>query len=104
MYCIKCSLKFNEKYAFELHLSLKHGQKIQVKTEPEIYKEKSHEPQISEKSFSDHVESKSPTTLRLATLKMKQKQGWTAKVNQILMQWKVMNASFAVTAFQTRFS
>ena len=70
----------------------------------EIYKEKSHEPQISEKSFSDHVESKSPTTLRLATLKMKQKQGWTAKVNQILMQWKVMNASFAVTAFQTRFS
>ena len=57
LYCNKCSLKFNEKYAFELHLSLKHGQKIQVKTEPEIYTEKSHEPQISEKSFSDHVES-----------------------------------------------
>ena len=36
---------------------LKHGQKIQVKTEPEIYAEKSHEPQMSEKSFSDHVES-----------------------------------------------
>ena len=43
LYCIKCSLKFNEKYAFELHLSLKHGQKIQVKTKPE--------------SYTDHVES-----------------------------------------------
>ena len=57
VYCKKCTLKFNEKYVFQLHLSLKHRQKIQVKTEPEFYKEKSHEPQISEKSISDHVES-----------------------------------------------
>ena len=60
LYCEKCSLKFDKKYAFDLHLSLKHGQKIHVKTEPEIYTEKSHVPQMSEKSFSDHVESEKP--------------------------------------------
>ena len=57
LYCEKCSLQFDKKYVFDLHLSLKHGKMIQVKTEPEIYTEKSQEPQMSEKSFSDHVES-----------------------------------------------
>ena len=34
LYCEKCSLQFNKKYVFDLHLSLVHGKEIKVKTEP----------------------------------------------------------------------
>ena len=57
LYCEKCYLQFDKKHVFDLHSTLKHGKKIQVKTEPDIYTEKSHKPKMSEKSFSDHVEN-----------------------------------------------
>ena len=55
LYCEECSLQFDKKLLFDLHISLKHRRRIQVVKEPEIYIEKSLKPQISEKSFSDHV-------------------------------------------------
>ena len=33
-FCKKCSLQFGKKYVYDLHLSLVHGEKMEVKTEP----------------------------------------------------------------------
>ena len=42
LFCNRCTLQFYKKYAFDLHLSLVHGENIQ-------------EPQTSEQVFSDHL-------------------------------------------------
>ena len=53
LFCDKCSLQFDKKYAFDLHLSLVHGEKIKVKSEPQDCKENCQEFQTSEKNCSD---------------------------------------------------
>ena len=50
-YCDRCSLQFDKKYVFDLHLSLVHGENIEVKKETLISKENSQESQMSEKQF-----------------------------------------------------
>ena len=54
-FCNKCSLQFGKKYVFDLHLSLVHGEKMEVKIEPLISKENFQEPKTSEQVLSDHV-------------------------------------------------
>ena len=48
MYCEKCSLQFDKKYVFDLHLSLVHGENIEVKNEQLICDGNSEEPQIND--------------------------------------------------------
>ena len=31
LYCEKCTLQFNKKYVFDLHLDLVHGEEIKIK-------------------------------------------------------------------------
>ena len=38
-FCEKCSLQFGKKYVYDLHLSLVHGEKIEVETEPLNFEE-----------------------------------------------------------------
>ena len=33
LFCIKCKLQFGKKISFDLHLSLVHGKKVEIKTE-----------------------------------------------------------------------
>ena len=49
--CNRCSLQFDKKYVFDLHLLLVHGEKIEVKKETLICEEKLQEPQMNEKEF-----------------------------------------------------
>ena len=51
-FCERCSLQFGKKYVFDLHLSLVHGEKIEVKVESPIYEVNLQESQISETKFS----------------------------------------------------
>ena len=51
-FCNRCSLQFDKKYDFDLHLFSVHGEKIEVKKET-ICEEKVQEPKISEKEFSN---------------------------------------------------
>ena len=51
-FCERCSLQFSKKYVFDLHLSLVHGEKIEVKVESPICEENLQESQISETKFS----------------------------------------------------
>ena len=48
----KCSLQFGKKYVFDLHLSLVHGEKIEVKEESPLCEENLQDFQISETKFS----------------------------------------------------
>ena len=41
LFCDKCSLQFDKKYVFDLHLSLVHEEEIKVKSEPKILEEQS---------------------------------------------------------------
>ena len=50
-FCERCSLQFGKKYVFDLHLSLVHGEKIEVKVESPICEENLQESQISETKF-----------------------------------------------------
>ena len=50
-FCNRCSLQFDKKYVFDLHLLLVHGEKIEVKKETLICEEKLQEPQMNEKEF-----------------------------------------------------
>ena len=59
-YCKRCSLQFGKKYVFDLHLSLVHGEKIEVKSEPLIFEENLQGIQISEKEFSNQVKNEQP--------------------------------------------
>ena len=61
LFCNRCALQFGKKYVFDLHLSLVHGEKIEVKKETlTISEEKVQEPKISEKEFSNHKVEKHP--------------------------------------------
>ena len=51
LYCEKCTLQFDKKYVFDLHLDLVHGEEIKVKKEPLIKEEKFEELQRSEKKI-----------------------------------------------------
>ena len=53
-FCNRCSLQFDKQYVFDLHLSLVHGEKIEVKKETStmICEDKVQEPKIREKEFS----------------------------------------------------
>ena len=33
LFCMKCKLQFGKKISFDLHLSLVHGKKVEIKTE-----------------------------------------------------------------------
>ena len=55
LFCNRCTLQFNKKYVFDLHLSLIHGEKMTVKVEPPITEENIQELRTSEQVFSDHV-------------------------------------------------
>ena len=55
MFCNKCTLQFDKKYVFDLHLSLVHGEKIEIKNESLECEEMFKEPETSEKVFSDCV-------------------------------------------------
>ena len=55
LFCKNCNLQFDKKYVFDLHLSLVHGEKIEIKNEPLKCKEVFQEPQTSENLSSDHV-------------------------------------------------
>ena len=35
LYCYQCSLQFDKKYIFDVHLSFVHGEKLDIKEEPE---------------------------------------------------------------------
>ena len=52
MFCERCSLQFGKKYVFELHLSLVHGEKIEVKSELPLCEENLEESQVNETKFS----------------------------------------------------
>ena len=54
LFCNKCNLQFDKKYVFDLHLSLVHGEKMEIKNEPLEY-ENVQELQMTEKVFSDDV-------------------------------------------------
>ena len=47
LFCEKCSLQFDKKYVFDLHLSLVHGEKIEVKNEPLVCEDNLKEPQMN---------------------------------------------------------
>ena len=49
LYCEKCTLQFDKKYVFDLHLDLVHGEEINVKKEPLIKEQKFKELQRSGK-------------------------------------------------------
>ena len=55
LFCKNCNLQFDKKHGFDLHLSLIHGEKIEIGNEPLKCKEVFQEPQTSEKLSSDHV-------------------------------------------------
>ena len=52
LYCEKCTLQFDKKYVFDLHMDLVHGEEIKVKKEQLIKEEKFEEVQQSEKELS----------------------------------------------------
>ena len=35
LYCYECSLQFDSKYVFDVHLSVVHGEKLEIKQEPD---------------------------------------------------------------------
>ena len=51
-FCENCKLQFGKKYVFDLHLSLVHGQKIEVKPEPNDFEENIQEPEIFKRDSS----------------------------------------------------
>ena len=46
-FCERCSLQFGKKYVFDLHLSLVHGEKIEVKVESPLCEENLKDSQIN---------------------------------------------------------
>ena len=53
-FCTKCTLQFGKKYVFDLHLSLVHGEKMEVKIEPKICEDNFQDLQTSKLSRSAH--------------------------------------------------
>ena len=58
LFCDKCSLQFDKKHAFDLHMSLVHGEKIGIENESLTCEEKFQEPQKSETVSPDHLVDK----------------------------------------------
>ena len=56
--CKICFLQFDKQYVFDLHLSLVHGEKIEVKIESPISEENLLESQNGAKVISHHVVEK----------------------------------------------
>ena len=54
LYCEQCSLQFDKKYVYDLHLPLVHGQEFKVKTEPIVAGENFEEFQQSENVYRSH--------------------------------------------------
>ena len=52
-FCEECALQFGKKLVFDLHLSLVHGKKTNIKTEPNIS-----DTQESEELFPSHKNNK----------------------------------------------
>ena len=57
-FCKICFLLFDKQYVFDLHLSLVHGEKIEVKVESPISEENLQESQNGAKVLSHHVVEK----------------------------------------------
>ena len=53
LFCEKCSSQFGKKYVFDHHLSLVHGEKIEVTNEPQISKETFQVHQRNQEDFLD---------------------------------------------------
>ena len=53
LFCTLCSLQFDKKYVFDVHLSIVHGQNIGVKTESEVWEE--NKTKVEEKYCSGNV-------------------------------------------------
>ena len=58
LFCERCSLQFGKKYVFDLHLSLVHGEKIEVKVESPISEENLLDSKNRAKVLSHHVVEK----------------------------------------------
>ena len=56
LFCTLCSLQFDKKYVFDVHLSIVHGQNIGVKTESEVCEE--NKTKVEEKYCSGNVVDK----------------------------------------------
>ena len=59
-FCEKCTLQFDKKYVFDLHLSSVHREIIAVKSEPQICEETFEGNQKYQEEFSDHVMDNQP--------------------------------------------
>ena len=57
-FCKICLLQFDKQYVFDLHLSLVHGVKIEVKVESSISEENLQDSKNRAKVFSNHVVEK----------------------------------------------
>ena len=64
LYCEKCSLQFDKKYVYDLHLTLVHEQEIEVKKEPTTCEGNFGELRQNEKVFSDHINHKVDKSLK----------------------------------------
>ena len=53
-FCDKCTLQFDNKHVFGLHLLYVHGEKIEVENEPVICEENFQEPHVREKHVVDN--------------------------------------------------
>ena len=96
LYCEECSLQFENKLLFDLHISLKHRKRIQGAKVPEIYKEKSPKPQTKKKSISDHVIPGKPCnfdTVNNAISLHESKSSLKISMNQILEKRSFSNAA-----------
>ena len=61
LFCNICALQFGKKYVFDLHLSLVHGEKIEVKKDSLMMcEEKVQGPKVCEKEFPNHKVEKQP--------------------------------------------
>ena len=62
-YCYECSLQFDSKYVFDVHLSVVHGEKLDMKQEPDsqpsiIHEAKEHEIKHIDEENAQKNESK----------------------------------------------
>ena len=100
MFCNKCTLQFDKKYVFDLHLLLVHGEKMaEVKIEPLISKENFQECQASEPVFPDHV-VETDLKCNICSSLFKTKQGLKSHIASVhdgkkSFKCNVCDASFA---------
>ena len=74
LFCYNCSLQFDKKYVFDLHLSLVHGKKVEVKSEPKICEENFQESQANGQDFSaEHLITKKALKRHIDTAHQRKK-------------------------------